>query len=111
MIEALWYGFIVSLSFIGFVSILLYILLHTYAPHKNCKNIICLSDDLTENELYRMIYGVYLRRIIFGHLVPDKIIILNNQSDVASVCEMCELKEVFNNFECLTYEELIDKLK
>lgn len=111
MIEALWYGLIVSLSFIGFVSILLYFLLHTYSTDSNTKIIVWLPEGLSENDLYRAIYGIYLRKIIFGNLTTDNVVVLSAKDAVSSACEMCELKEVFSNFECLTYEELIDKLK
>lgn len=111
MIEALWYGLIVSLSFIGFVAVLVYFLLHIYSLSNDSQLIFILPDNLTISELYKSLYGIYLRKFFGENITKDTLIILNNQSDILSVCEMCDLKDLCSNFECLTYDELINRLR
>lgn len=107
MIEALWYGFVVSLSFIGFVSVIYLILLHTYSPLKYGNIVINLTRNPTENEIYNAVIGLHLYELLFGNGTSANIIILNSKNDAVFVYDICNSSGCLSNFTCITYDEFL----
>lgn len=111
MIEALWYGIVVSLSFIGFISVIYIVLLHIYSPAKYGNLVVSLSENLTKHELYDAVYGLRLHKALSGITISNDLIILKSGSDVIYVCEISGLSEQKDGYECLTFDEYLLKIK
>lgn len=73
MQHAFVYGAIAALSFIGFVSLIYTVLLFVYRPKGHSEYIIRIPENSGIGEIQRLIYGVHLKRLIFGDLIFDKI--------------------------------------
>ncbi len=69
---ALMCGIIAALGFIGFVSLIYYILLFAYRPKGQSRYIIRLGDDSEKGEAERLIYGAYIKKLVFGDLIFDE---------------------------------------
>lgn len=69
---ALMCGVVAALSFIGFVSIVYYILLFVYRPKGQSRYIIRLGADSEKCEAERLIYGAYIKKLVFGDLIFDE---------------------------------------
>ena len=69
---ALMCGVVAALSFIGFVSIVYYVLLFLYRPKGQSRYIIRLSPDSEKGEAERLIYGAYIKKLVFGDLIFDE---------------------------------------
>lgn len=72
MQHAFVYGAIAALSFIGFVTLIYTVLLFVYRPKGCSEYIIRIPKDAGIGEIQRLIYGIHLKRLIFGDLIFDK---------------------------------------
>ncbi len=79
MLEALWYGSVAALTFIGFISLLYFLLLHIYRPKDNGNYILCIPTNASAEEILKLIYGAYLRNLIYGSLICKDIVIFDNK--------------------------------
>lgn len=77
MIEALWYGAVAALSFIGFVALIYYIVLSVYKTKKHGEYILTIPSDCTRNELRNLIYGAHIRNMIYTDSAAQKIVVLD----------------------------------
>lgn len=68
-------GIVAALSFIGFVCIIYFIMLCFYRPKGNSSYIIKIPSKIDRGEAESLIYGAYLKKMIFGDLIFDDIII------------------------------------
>lgn len=73
MIEAVWYGLIAALTFVGIVASVCLAVLTVFKPKGFGRYIIFISDDMDSEEIRRQIYGGYLKNLIFGDLIFDGI--------------------------------------
>ena len=111
MIEALWYGIVVSLSFIGFISVIYIVLLHIYSPAKYGDLVVSLSENLTKPELYDAVYGLRLHKALSGIGNADDLILLKSGSEVIYVYEVSGLAVQTDGYERLTFDEYLLKIK
>lgn len=111
MIEALWYGIVVSLSFIGFISVIYIVLLHIYSPAKYGNLVVSLSENLTKHELYDAVYGIRLHNALSGITNSEDLIILKSGSEAIYVCEISGISEKIDGYECLTLDEYLLRIK
>lgn len=105
MIEALFYGIVVSLSSIGLLSVIYLILLHIYSPFKYGNIVVNLTNDITEDDIYNAVLGLYLYGLFFGSGTSENILVLNNKTDKTYIYEICNLTGCKSNFKCFTYDE------
>ena len=68
-------GIVAALSFIGFVCIIYFIMLWFYRPKGNSSYIIKIPSKIDRGEAESLIYGAYLKKMIFGDLIFDDIFI------------------------------------
>ena len=73
MIEAVWYGIIAALTFIGIVALICFTVLTVFKPKGYGRYIIFISEDMESHEIRRQIYGGYLKSLIFGDMIFDSI--------------------------------------
>lgn len=73
MQNALIYGIVAALSFIGFVSILYFLMLFIYRPKGNSRYIIKIPHDTERGKIESLVYGTYFKKLIFGDLVFDEV--------------------------------------
>ena len=90
MQNALICGIVAALSFIGFVSILYFIMLFVYRPKGKSRYIIKIPHDAERGEVEALVYGTYFRKLIFGDLVFDdvefdKSELSDEEADIANV--------------------------
>ena len=78
MLEAAWYGAITALTFIGFISLVYFFLLHIYRPKDNGNYMLYIPSDASENDILKLIYGAYLRNLIYGSLICRDIVVFDN---------------------------------
>ncbi len=69
---ALMCGVVAALCFIGFVSLIYYILLFVYRPKGQSRYVIRLNGDYEKGEAERLIYGAYIKKLVFGDLIFDE---------------------------------------
>lgn len=81
MIEAFIYGMIASLTFIGFVSLVYFIVLHIYRPKENGRFVLFIPNNATNEEISSLIYGAHLRNLIYGSLISEDVFIFDNSFD------------------------------
>jgi hypothetical protein len=108
MPEAFFYGLVAAFTFIGFISVLYYILLFFFKPKGNGRYIITIPRDADRSTISNLIYGAHMRNLLFGDLVCDDIIILDcdfdderrrlvkdlsNEYGGVRICTLDELKE------------------
>ncbi len=75
MQNALVCGLVAALSFIGFVCIIYFLMLCFYRPKGNSRYIIKIPPNSDRGEVESLIYGVYFKKMIFGDLIFDEIVI------------------------------------
>ena len=90
MQNALICGIVAALSFIGFVSILYFLMLYIYRPKGNSRYIVKFPHDAERGEIEALVYGTYFKKLIFGDLIFDEIrfdksALSEEEADVADV--------------------------
>lgn len=75
MQNALVCGIVAALSFIGFVCIVSFLMLYFYRPKGNSRYVIKIPPNSDRGTIESLIYGVYFKKMIFGDLIFDDIII------------------------------------
>lgn len=108
MFEALWFGFVASLAFIGFMSIVCYIILHIYPPRKYCRFVMYIPDNITEDELHSLMYGSYLRNALCGDILTKDIIILSDNTDVDNVLPIVGIPDC--SFKIVSYDNFLSAM-
>lgn len=78
MIEALWYGTIASFTFIGFISVVIYVVLCVYNSDKIGRIVLYVADSLSTHEAFDLIYSTYVKNVLLGRLISDEIVIVVN---------------------------------
>lgn len=78
MIEAIWYGTIASFTFIGLISVGLYVVLCVYNSNETCRLMLHITDSLSTHEAFDLIYSTYVRNVLLGRLISDEIVIVVN---------------------------------
>ncbi len=73
MQNALVCGIVAALSFIGFISVIYFLLLCLYRPKGNSRYVLKIPPNCKRGELESLIYGAYLKKMIFGDLIFDEI--------------------------------------
>ena len=101
--EAVWYALVAALTFIGFVSIVFYILLKIYNPKQNGKFIISIPENANENEISFLLYAANLRSMLFGNLVFDSITVVDcsESSQVSRLAAEYVNIKVLKKSECM----------
>ena len=77
MIEALLYGIAAALAFIGFVFLIILALLHVFRT-ENTEYIIVLDKNTDKEKIQRLVSAAYLRSVIFGGLLSDKVTVIDS---------------------------------
>lgn len=101
--EAVWYALVAALTFIGFVSIVFYIMLKIYNPKQNGKYIINIPENADESEISFLFYAANLRSMLFGNLIFDSITVVSF-SQSSSVTEFAA---EYSNINVITESEMI----
>ncbi len=78
MQNALACGVVAALSFIGFITIIYFLLLCLYRPKGNSRYVLRIPPNCKRGEIETLVYGVYFKKMIFGDLIFDEIIIDKN---------------------------------
>lgn len=95
--EAIWYALVAALTFLGFVSVLYYIVLRIFNP-KNCgKYIIIIPKNAEKHEINSLLYSAHLRSMLFGDLLFDSITVIDNSNDENSSRIVFELAAEYGN--------------
>ena len=109
--EAVWYGIVAALAFLGLVSIIYYVILLFYKPKCSCKYVIAVSDVSDKNEIGKLIYGSHIRSLIFGDLIGDGVVIINCGLDEESSKMLSELADEYGGAIICRADELNDCFK
>ncbi len=104
MIEAVWYGIIASFSFLGLLSIVFYIFLHIYKINDVGKLVLYINKNIPEHRVIDLIYGSYLRRILFGKMISDEIIVVSDNLDEDYINGLIGVANEFNYLNCAVYK-------
>lgn len=75
MQNALVCGVVAALSFIGFITVIYFLLLCLYRPKGNSRYVLKIPPNFKRGEAEALIYGAYFKKLIFGDLIFDEIII------------------------------------
>lgn len=75
MQNALVCGIVAALSFIGFICIVYFLMLYFYRPKGNSRYVIKIPPKSDRGTIESLIYGVYFKKMIFGDLIFDDIVI------------------------------------
>lgn len=81
MLNALLYGIAAALGFIGFVCVTYYFVLCFYKTGGNASCVVKLPKNSDVGLIERMIYGVYLKKNLFGDLIFDNVVIDDSELD------------------------------
>lgn len=105
MIEALWYGVVAVFTFFGVISFLCLLLLVFFKPDGSIELKIHIFNDTCTHDIHRMLYGAYVKNLIFGNLLYNGCV---------AVCHGLD-KNKFDYVRALSAEyfvklEIIDKL-
>lgn len=77
MFEAIWYGTVAALAFIGFLALVYFVILSIYKPGGSGRYILVIPEDADKNKISNLVYGAHMRNILFGDLVCDDIYIVD----------------------------------
>ncbi len=102
MIEAIWYGIIAVFAFMGFLSLIFYLLLYFFKPKADERNLIYIPDYYNDDDIANLIYGAYLRNIIYGGLITKDIFIVGPNIDESKKALLISLSE---NYSCINFIE------
>lgn len=75
MQNALVCGIVAALSFIGFICIVYFLMLCFYRTKGNSLYVIKIPPNSDRGTVESLIYGVYFKKMIFGDLIFDDIVI------------------------------------
>ena len=103
MIEAVWYGVIASFSFLGLLSVILYILLHIYNTNGAGKVVLYVDKNITEDRIVDLIFSSNLRKILFGTIIPDEIVVISDNLDDNYINRFISIANELDFFKCNVY--------
>lgn len=104
MIEAVWYGIIASFSFLGLLSVILYVFLHIYNANDTGKVVFYVDHNVPEHRVVDLLFGSYLRKIMFGKMISDEIIVLSDNLDEDYINSLISVAEEFDYLNCAVYK-------
>lgn len=111
MIEALFCGLVASMAFIGFISVIYYILLHIFKSSDCASYLICIPKQMKRDDFDNLYYLLHIKSIIFGDLFFNKIYLIDDnleQNFKIYISELCECSDVII---CTVIENLLPLLK
>ena len=95
--EAVWYALVAALTFLGFVSIIFYILLRVFNPKNSAKYIITIPKNACRQEINSILYSAHLRNMLFGDLMFRSITVVNNSRCEENCSLVSELAAEYGN--------------
>lgn len=104
MIEAVWYGVIASFSFLGLLSVILYILLHIYNTNGTGKVVFYVDKNVPEHRFVDLIFSSYLRKFLFGKMISDEIIVISDSLDDDYVNSFINVANELDYLKCVVYK-------
>ncbi len=110
MIEAIFFGCVAALSFIGFISIIFYIVLFMYRPKKNGLFILTIPKDAKRHKIGDLIYGSHLRNMLFGELICENVVIFDNGLTAKQIKDINLVAKECGGIEICSQEKLIERL-
>ncbi len=111
MIEALCYGIVAALTFIGFISLVYFAVLHIYKPKENGNYVIFVPEDASYDDIVSLIYGAYLRNIIYGDLLGKDIIIIDDGISDSKKTMIKKLASDYNSVSFINSDNIMSFLK
>lgn len=106
MLHAIMCAFVIALSFIGFMTLIYFLLLILYKPKGRSRYILKFKSGSENGEIERQIYGVYFKKLLFGDLIFDIIefddseLSENEKLTVKTVCNDIGFIFKKNNSDC-----------
>lgn len=104
MIEAIWYGVIASFSFLGLLSVILYILLHIYNVNGMGRVVFYVDRNVPEHRLVDLIFSSHLRKILFGKMLSDEIIVVSDNLDDDFIDSFINAANDMDYLKCVVYK-------
>ncbi len=106
MLEAIWYGSVAALTFIGFVSLVYVAVLHIYRPKGNGNYILYIPESYSIDEVLNQIYGAHLRNLIYGGLICNDIIIVDNNLSEERKLLIKKISEDFSGVNFISLDDI-----
>lgn len=110
MLEAIWYGLVAALTFVGFISIIYFVVLCIYKPKGNGRYILVIPEKAKKDEISNLIYGAHMRNMLFGDLVSDEIYVVDCGLDDERKQLVEEVSKEYGGVNVCRIEELADSL-
>lgn len=104
MIEAVWYGIIAAFSFLGLLSVLLYILLHIYNTNGIGKVVFYVDKNVPEHRFVDLIFSSYLRNFLFGKMISDEIIVISDSLGDDCINDFINVANELDCLKCVVYK-------
>lgn len=108
--ETVCCGVAAALAFIGFVAVIYFIALSFYKPRGNGRYIITIPPDGDRDAISSLIYGAHLRNMLFGDLISDSVIVLDNGLGDETRELIIRLSKEYGSVEICTVGELESSL-
>ena len=106
MIESFGYGLLLALAFIGFISFIYYLVLHFSRFEPTGKFVVHITNEMSKNDIHNLIYGINIRRIIFGDQFLNEIIVINSLNDTDRIVFLNDICESFCGYSLVCIDEL-----
>lgn len=104
MIEAVWYGIIAAFSFLGLLSVILYIFLHVCDTNGIGKLVFYVEQNIPHHAMVDLLYSSFLRRILFDKLVSEEIIVISDSLGDDYINDFINVANELDCLKCVVYK-------
>ncbi len=104
MIEAVWYGVIASFSFLGLLSVILYVSLCVCKVNGTGKVVFYVDQNVPEYRIVDLIFSSHLRKFLFGKMISDEIIVISDSLDEEYVNAIISISDELAYLNCVIYK-------
>ncbi len=81
MIESFGLGILLSLAFIGFISLIYFIVLCYLRFEFTGRFVIHITNEMSKPDIYYQMYGVDIRKLIYGDGIFKEVIVIDSLTD------------------------------
>lgn len=106
MMESFGYGLLLALAFVGFISIAYNVLLHYLRFDSTGKLVVDITDEMSKNDIYNLIYGINTRKTIYGDWIFNEVIIIDSLAESDKKVFLNEICEGLSGFSLVHRNEI-----
>lgn len=111
MIESFYCGVVVSLAFIGLISIVYFALIHILNPDKSCLLVVYVDETYTTDNACNFVCFLSILSLFFDNLFSDILFVYDVETDLCKIDEIKNVTKDHRNLLWLEQNKLLDYIQ